>query len=129
MSGELTAFALSAACGASVLLLWDFMHGMRHTFVRGIAGNIILDIAWWFISVSAFLWCLWETVALKLRFFEAFAAAGGAVLYHFTVSPVLRHCFCVFFDIISKIFQFIFKILLTPARFLDKILIEPFLVK
>ena len=126
MSPELMAFALSAMCGAAALLLWDFMHGMRHSFVKGIIGNILLDTAWWFICAWMFLLCIWETVSLRLRFFELFAAVSGALLYHFTVSPALKRCFCAFFDINLKIFKFIFKILLTPAVFLDKILLEPF---
>ena len=126
MNPELMAFALSALCGALALLLWDFMHGMRHSFIKGIIGNILLDTAWWFISAWMFLLCVWETVSLRLRFFELFAAVLGAVLYHLTVSPVLKRCFCGFFDIIFKIIKFILKILLTPAVFLDKILMEPF---
>ncbi|MCH5211964.1 MAG: hypothetical protein J1G06_03035 [Oscillospiraceae bacterium] len=126
MSPELMAFALSAMCGSAALLLWDFMHGMRHSFVKGIIGNILLDTAWWFICAWMFLLCVWETVSLRLRFFELFAAVLGALLYHFTVSSAMKRCFCAFFDIILKIFKFIFKILLTPAVFLDKILLEPF---
>ena len=125
MSPELTAFILSALCGAAALLLWDFMHGMRRSFVKGIIGNILLDTAWWFVCTWLFLLCVWETVSLRLRFFELFAAILGAVLYHFTISSVLKRCFCGFFDIILKIIKFILKILLTPAVFLDKILLEP----
>ena len=125
MSPELTAFALSALCGAAALLLWDLMHGIRRSFTKGIIGNFLLDTIWWFTTAWMFLVCIWETVSLRLRFFEIFAAVLGAILYHFTVSSVLKRCFCFFFDIILKIIKFIFKILLTPAVFLDKILLEP----
>lgn len=58
-------------------------------------------------------------------FFEIFAVVCGAALYHFTVSIRLKRLFCGIFDIFLKIIKIIFKILLTPAVFLDKILIEP----
>ena len=127
MSGETWAFCLSFICGVGIMLFWDILHGMRHSFFHGVIGNILLDVLWWFVSVTSFLWCIWETVALRLRFFEMFAMLGGIMLYRVTVSEPLRRVFCGFFDIILKIIKFIFKILLTPARFLDKILIEPFL--
>lgn len=126
MSREFIAFLLSVACGAAVLLLWDAFHGIRCVFVRGIAGNFILDTAWWFISVTVFLWCIWEYMSLELRFFELFAFAGGAGLYHCTLSEVFRKCFCRIFYIFYKIFKFILKILLTPAAFSYKILIAVF---
>ena len=59
---------------------------------------------------------------MRLRFFEAFAMLVGAAAYHFTVSGLVRSAFCRLFEIFLKIFRFILKILLTPARFLDKIL-------
>lgn len=128
MRAELWAFLLSAACGAAMLLLWDIFGGMRRAFARGILINIILDTIWWFASVSAFLWCMWKTVALELRFFEGFAVVFGAAIYKFTLSRAAKRFFCFFFDIVLKIIRFILKILLTPALFLYKMLIRCFLI-
>ena len=118
----LYAFMLSICCGAGMLLLWDILGGMRRSFARGVVINIILDIIWWFASVSAFLWCMWRTVALELRFFEAFAVVLGAALYKFTLSRYTKRLFFFIFSAITKIIKLIFKILLTPAQFLYKII-------
>ena len=118
----LYAFVLSICCGAGMLMLWDFLGGMRRSFAKGIIINIILDIIWWVLSVSAFLWCMWRTVTLELRFFEAFAVILGAVFYKITFSCYIKRFFFFVFSTFEKIFKLIFKILLTPALFLYKIL-------
>ena len=125
MSGELAACLLALACGAAAMLLWDILYGMRRSFVKGAVGDFILDTVWWFVSAYLFLWCMWKTVSLRFRFFEPAALAAGGILYHYTLSGVARRIFYTFFTFFLKIFQLILKILLTPAVFLDKILIEP----
>lgn len=122
MTEGLNAFLFSAGCGAFMLFFWDMLGGMRRSFARGVLINTVLDVLWWLVSVSAFLWCLWHTELLQLRFFEAFAVVFGAVIYKITVSGIIKRLFFAFFSAIQKIIQFIFKILLTPGRFLYKIL-------
>lgn len=123
------AFLPAVISGAAALALWDVLHGLRCSFVRGSIGNFVLDTAWWVVSVSLFLSSVWSVAEWRLRFFELFAAGAGAALYHFTLSRMLRHVWERVFGIILKIIKFIFKILLTPARFLYKILIEPCIVR
>lgn len=126
MTGESGAFFASMICGASMLLLWDIMYGLRRAWKCGAAANTLLDIIWWIAFASGFTLLLWNANSLRIRGYEFVAASAAAFLYHITVSKVIKRVFCVIFDVILKIFRFIFKILLTPAVFLYKILIRPF---
>lgn len=117
------AFFYALAAGAASLALWDAMHGLRVRVMRGAIGNFVLDTTWWVVNVLLFLGTVWQVTEWRLRFFEVFAWAFGAGAYHVALSRPLRRGSEWVFGIISKIIGFIFKILLTPAQFLYKILI------
>lgn len=59
------------------------------------------------------------------RFFFLFGAALGFFIYIMTVGRVFFSVFSLFWKKILKICGFIFKILLTPVRFLHKIIMIP----
>lgn len=122
MTEGLSAFLLSIGCGAAILAFWDALSGMRRSFARGVIINAVLDVAWWLLSISAFLWCMWHIELPRLRLFEGFGVIMGAGLYKITVSRYLKRLFVWFFCILQKIFQLILKILLTPMGFLYKII-------
>ncbi len=126
MTGESGAFFASMICGASMLLLWDILYGLRRALKCGAVADTLLDILWWTAFAAVFTVFLWNANSLRIRGYEFIAAAAAAFLYHITVSKVIKRVFCVIFDVILKIFRFILKILLTPAVFLYKILIRPF---
>ena len=127
MTPDLKAFIVALICGSLLMLVWDFFHGLRKAFFHSVRMNILLDTLWWVFCVALTAVCTWHTNNMKLRFFIYFALTGGAFLYYITLSRLIRDCFCVIFNIISKIMRFIFKILLTPAVFLYKILLVPIL--
>lgn len=126
MKGDAAAFLLSAACGAALLLIWDIFHGLRRVFFKGVFMNTILDAAWWACAAILPVLCLWNTNSMRFRFFELFGAALGGILYYLTISSAVRSIFCVIFGLFLKLFKIFFKILLTPAGFLYKILIAVF---
>ena len=125
MNPDLKAFVLSILFGALLLMLWDVLHGIRTAEAHGTFSNIVLDCIWWIFTVCCIVLYTWNTNSMKLRAFVFIGLFGGAFLYHITLSRAMRSLFCGVFDIIFKIFRFIFKILLTPAVFLYKILLEP----
>ena len=127
MTPDLKTFLLSIALGGILILLWDLLHGLRKTFFHSVKMNIILDALWWIFATASIVVCTWLSNSMNLRFFVYFGLSGGAFLYYFTLSRLLRDIFCTIFNIISKIIRFILKILLTPAVFLYKILIVPIL--
>ena len=118
MTGGSNAFLLSSGCGAAILLLWDMLSGMRRSFARGVVINALLDVAWWLLSVSAFLWCVWRAPVPEPRLFEGVGLILGACLYKITISRYIKGFFLCFFRAAEKIIRFIFKILLTPMTFL-----------
>ena len=118
MNDGLNAFLLSSGCGAAILLFWDMLSGMRRSFARGIVINALLDVTWWLLSVSAFLWCVWRAPVPEPRLFEGAGLVLGAYLYKITISRYMKGFFSRFFRVAEKIIRFIFKILLTPMTFL-----------
>lgn len=126
MTGDGAAFTVSMVCGASMMLLWDIMYGLRRSSRCGAVVDCLLDVIWWMTFAAMFTLFLWDANSLRLRAYELFAAGSSAFLYHITVSKPIKRIFCVLFDVIFKIFKIILKILLTPAVFLYKILIRPF---
>ncbi len=123
MNAQLEMFIAAVVCGVLALLLWDIFHGLRKTFFRSVAFNVLLDCLWWAAVGFGFVYCMWIYGSMRLRFFVFLGVGAGAVLYRFTLSDVVRRCFCTIFEIFYKIIQFILKILLTPAAFLYKILV------
>ena len=123
MSAAIRAFLYSFISGAAAIALWDALHGLRRAFFRGFFGNLILDILWWCVSVTLFLSTVWSVSEWRIRLFEVIALILGAALWHVSFSRLLRRASEYIFGFIRKIFIFIFKILLTPARFLCKIFI------
>lgn len=126
MSPELLEFLASIAAGILLLFLWDIFHGMRCAFFKGTVSNAVLDIAWWIFAAVLIIRTTAETNNMQLRMFVAIGLLGGGFLYHITLSKLFRKLFCVIFGTILKIIKFIFKILLTPAHFLYKILLGLF---
>ncbi|MGN0162220.1 MAG: spore cortex biosynthesis protein YabQ [Candidatus Ornithomonoglobus sp.] len=126
MNQGIRAALITMLYGAAVMLAWDILHGLRHSFFRGTVTNFLLDTAWWVFAASGFISCTWYANHMQLRAFIWASLFIGAVLYHITLSGVIRKLFCGIFDIFFKIIKFIFKILLTPAVFLYKILLVPF---
>ena len=122
MSAALGAFVYSFLSGAAALALGDALHGLRREILRGFFGNFILDILWWCVSVTLFLSTVWSVSEWRIRFFEIAALIMGAAVWHMSLSGLLRRASEWFFGALRKIFLFIFKILLTPARFSVKIL-------
>lgn len=123
MSSESLMFLASILCGTAAMLLWDIFHGLRRVFFKGVVFNLLLDCLWWVAVGTVFVYCMWNYGFLNLRFFALFGGFAGAFLYHITLSRLLKRFFFVIFEIFYKIIQIIFKILLTPAAFLYKILV------
>lgn len=116
MSHEVWAFLLATLCGFFAIALL----GVRNAIDGGLAISIIADVIWWCVAFFMFVYCMWQTVAFEIRFFQLIGVGLGAILAHFTVERF-----------ITKFARFllglIFKILLTPWAFLYKILVVPIL--
>lgn len=116
MSPEAWAFLLAILCGFFAIVLL----GVRNAIDGGLVINIIADVIWWGVAFLMFVYCMWQTVAFEIRFFQIIGVGLGAILAHFTVERLITK----FTRFLSGL---IFKILLTPWAFLYKILVVPIL--
>lgn len=110
------------ACGCCAVAAWDMIAALRSAWgIRGVVGGIV-D----FLSPAAFAAVIWLGVLFVMdgstRVYVFLCMGAGAVLYILTVRVWICKLFCVVFGNIRKIIGFIFKILLTPARFLYKMI-------
>ncbi len=109
-------------CGAALGALFDLRRGINKAikppdFIVG-AGDFIF----WIIAAAAAAWCAWRLNNGIVRFYELAGLLSGAVLYFLTLSRFVLRFFELISEGILKIIVFIFKILLTPVRFLYKII-------
>ena len=110
------------ACGCCAVAAWDLIAAFRSAWeMKGFIGGIV-D----FLSPAAFAVVIWFGVLFVVdgstRVYVFLCMGAGAVLYILTVRVWICKLFCVVFGNIRKIIGFIFKILLTPARFLYKMI-------
>ncbi len=119
MSHEAWAFILSCGCGFCAITLL----GGRNAIRGGWLVNILSDVMWWVIFIGITGFCLWQTVSMRIRVFYLIGIALGGILAYFTLMKPMERLVGVIIKIVYKIIEFILKILLTPGRFLYKILI------
>ena len=114
---------LALACvGAAGVCASDIIRALRcGSHAVGFIGGI-LD----FVSIAIGGVALWLALLFiahgEMRMHWFMCVAAGAALYVFTIKSVVYRLFCVIFQNIFKFLHFILKILLTPARFLYKMI-------
>lgn len=121
MQGILVVLKLSA-CGACAAAVWSLLAAVHKAWeLKGFLGAV-MD----FLSPIAFAAVIWFGVLFimhgETRVYEFLCMGMGVVLYIFTVKKLFFELFYKVFADIRKFIGFIFKILLTPAQFLYKML-------
>lgn len=112
MTPEVISLILSVGCGVTAVILL----GIRNAIRGGMIINIFADVLWWIVSLGLFMFCMWETVDFRVRFFHIIGVGLGVTMAYFTI--------CRFVTAFAGwLFRLIFKILLTPWAFLYKIVI------
>lgn len=131
MTGDTKAFLCCMVCTAAMMALLDFFSCIRLKVIKSAATDFIMDTVWWITAVGAVSFCLWKSNSFSLRLYELVSAVLGIIFYKIMFSRLLKWTFCLILGIIVKIFSIffkiikrIFKILLTPALFLYKILVR-----
>lgn len=112
MTPEMISLILSVGCGVAAIILL----GIRNAIRGGYVVNILADVLWWFFSAGLFVYCMWETVDFRVRFFHIIGVGVGASLSYFTICRFVT-------TFVRWLFMVIFKFLLTPWTFLYKIVI------
>lgn len=120
---EVCVFLVSFLCGIICSVLFDLFRASRSVYRQSAVIIGLSDLFFWLVSCTLCYACIFVFNNGKLRFYEFAAVILGSFIYFLTLSTVVKYIFVNFF----KIIRFIFKILLTPAHFLYKMLIAVFL--
>ncbi len=115
---ELESFAASILIGILAGSIYDIFRSIRYVSGRDAPADVVM---WLLIIVSsAFLWYKFQNG--EIRWYMLVGAALSILLYFLLISRIV---FCVFSFCVRKICLFLnifFKLLLTPLRFLCKII-------
>lgn len=126
MNAENAAFFASVISGVVSFALRDFFDAFNNATGSRRFLIDITDFLWWIAMGAAVIAGLWYTNRIEFRFFVAGGFILGVYLYKITISRAVKLCFYGIFKFFFKIVEIILKILLTPARFLYKIIVRPF---
>lgn len=129
MNKEIFALFALTLCGAAVAMLFDMFRAMRAVGKGNAAATVLEDILFWIASIYIVAKCLWVFNNGELRFFEAVGFVIGIILYILLLQRIIFKIFKVIFVNIFKFIHLICQILLTPPRFLYKILLVPLYVR
>lgn len=115
---ELQSLAAAVAAGVAFGIIYD----LAKSFRRALGKNALPDALMW-TAVTALSVGIWyEFQNGEIRWYMVVGAFSAAILYFLLIS---RAVFCVFSFLAEKIcrfFELISKILLTPIKFLCKII-------
>lgn len=112
------------AAAAGISFVFDILRAFRRA--SGIPPAVT-DVLFWLTAAAGMTAALMFFADGKLRGYEIVGAAVGAVLYFSTISTPVVRLFTVIFKIFFDKLRFICKILLTPPRFLYKMLCRVFI--
>lgn len=108
-----------AAAAAGISCFFDVLRAVRAA--TGIP-SAVTDALFWIAAAGGMAAALMYFCSGELRGYIIAGAAAGSVLYFFTISRPAFAVFTVIFKFFFDKLHFILKILLTPPRFLYKIL-------
>lgn len=115
---------IMVAAGGIISCLFDVFRLIRRVLhLESAAVTAVFDILFCIIAVYAVSACVWNFNDGLIRFYIPVGLVVGAVIYFAAVSEWFLKIFYFIFENIFKFVLLIFKILLTPLRFLYKILI------
>lgn len=124
LSEEALGFLLMCLAGATAVLLWQAIG----VITSSIKPKVISDLIGAVMSVSAVSFTIaYASIYYndaELRYFIFFGIAVGAVLYFFTLGRIVGTALERIWEIFLKICGLFFKILLTPLRFFNKIIVD-----
>lgn len=125
ISDQALVFLGMAACGAVIGIIFDMFRTFRKLARPGALGVNLSDLLFWVIGICVLIGSLVFLNSGELRWYVFIGLFLGGILYFSLLSQWILKFFIQVCRIFTKIIRFIFKILLTPALFLYKILISP----
>lgn len=124
LNQQVFVFCFMALYGVGASILFDLFRSIYKVCHPSALTIGIGDILFWaIISVSAFF-ALFIINNAQIRMFEFLAMILGSLIYFLTLSSLIFFIFSVIVKTVRKIFSFFFKICLTIALFLYKMVLR-----
>lgn len=125
VSEQLYVFLTMVLTGAGAGMLFDLFRVIRASFhTRALSVNLFDLLYWLVMSISVFL-ILFMVNNGELRWYEVIGLVLGCVIYFLSLSALFQRVIKTLLRFFAKIFLTIFKIVLTPAVFLYKMIKRP----
>ena len=122
MTDDFFIFLYSCLSGALIFLFCDIVSVTLRQKTCSLLVINICDGICVIVACAIMIFVTFSVTRGIVRAFEFFGALLGAVLYKLTLSRLFRAVFCKITDGILTFFKFFLKILLTPLRFMYKMI-------
>ena len=125
VSNQLYVFFAMFVCGICSGLLFDIIRILRRVFGANIFFVSFSDILFWALISAGVYFAIFEFNYGQIRWYEIMGIILGSVIYFLTFSGLIMKILSALLEFFTRIFQFIFKIILTPLVFLYKMIKRP----
>lgn len=124
---ELLIFLYMIALGAAEGLIFDLFRTIRKNIATSFAAVGVSDAVYWIFAAFVFGAVVMNITNGALRGYMFIGIALGLIFYFFLFSRVVIFALMTIISFILKFFKLFLKILLTPVKFLYKMLVNPFI--
>lgn len=122
ISHEVFLLISSALAGIAIALIYDLFRIIRKSSSAGAVLTGVQDVLFLCLAIAVMFFVVFVTNNGKLRWYQFFGVLCGAILYFSWLSEPIIFFLQHFIVIFLKIFNFFFKILLTPLKFMYNII-------
>ncbi len=122
---ELIVFLSVTMLGLAEGFLFDIFRAVRRLAPKSFLSVGITDVIYWLFALSLFAWAMFWLTGGELRGYMFIGIALGLLFHFLLLSDVIISIVTEIFLLFLKFFNFFLKILLTPARFLYKMVLVP----
>lgn len=124
-ANEIRYFLWSMACGALMIVIYDFLRARRREKTVAAVFIYIEDILW-----LAALGLLVYVLAFRqnfgvVRWYSFFGMALGALCFKLAMGDRLMNLFRKLYSLFVRFFCFVIKILMLPVRFIFRLIKRP----
>lgn len=122
VSGEVSIFLWSIVSGVIIMVAHDIFSVAVNKNSYSILVCNILDGIFVTCATAIMIFILLNISYGYIRSYEFVGAFIGGFLYRITLSPFVKIIFSKIFHVFFEVFQFFLKLLLTPIKFMYKIM-------
>lgn len=123
LNAEVITFLYAVLCGGACGICFDFFRAVRKKVKAGAAVTGVTDMLFWICTSVVVGYFSFYVNQGMVRAFVLCGLILGVVLYFLLISKAVFWLFLKIIEIICKIINLFFKILLTPLQFSYKIIV------